>query len=370
MMFTMNRRTICCKMAPTPMMTESLSVTAHAFADACNATMALALPAYVSNTIKLHHLTYRMIRMRFGLSANLAVRVIRRVAAAMTAGRGRHRKPCTFRPTSIDYDARIFAYRERDETASVAVLGGRIHVPLILGEFQRRALAGKMPTATIVQKGNRWFIHIVVDDIEADPVQGPPLGVDMGIRKTAATSHGTLHDGQARRQFKEDRARIRASLQSKGTPGTKRVLRRLSGYEHRRIRHENHVLSRRIVAEAVKVHCGTIRMEQLTQIRQRTKLRNRHTNRMMSGWSFGQLQTFIAYKAKRAGLAVEYVDPAYTSTTCPRCGREGTRRQEVFSCTACGEMHADLVGALNIAGGGVVNHRESGQGVGARAAHT
>ena len=358
-------------MAPTPTMARSLSATCMAFADACNATLELALPSNTSNNIKLHHLAYKMIRERFKLSANLAVRAVRRVSGAMTAAKKRGRNPGVFRPTSIDYDTRIFAYREKDETVSLTVMDGRIHVPLTLGDFQRRALTGKKPTAaTIVHKGTRWFAHIVVDDVDADPIEGPPLGVDLGIRNTATTSNGTLHDGQARRRFKEDRARIRASLQSKGTSGAKRVLRKLSGYENRRIRYENHVLSKKIVNEAVKAHCGAIRLELLTNIRQRCKIKNRHMNRMMSGWSFGQLQTFIEYKAKRAGLVVQYVDPAYTSQTCPKCGQRGTRRQDVFRCLTCGVMHADVVGALNIAGGGVVNPRESRRDVVASAAHT
>jgi IS605 OrfB family transposase len=351
-------------------MAAQLSATATAFADACNATLAIAVPANVSNNIKLHHLAYGMIRERFKLSANLAVRAVRRVAGAMTAAKKRKQNPVAFRPSSIDYDARIFDYREKDETVSLTVMGGRIHVPLVLGDFQRRALAGKKPTAaTIVRKGPQWFAHIVVEDADAEPVTGPPMGVDLGIRNTAATSHGTLYDGQRRRKFKEDRARIRASLQSKGTAGAKRVLRRLSGYENRRIHHENHVLSKHIVGEAVKAHSGIIRLEQLVHIRQRCKIRNRHMNRMMSGWSFGQLQTFISYKATRAGIAVEFVNPAYTSQTCPKCGERGTRSGDVFRCTTCGTMHADVVGALNIAGGGVVNHCESRRDVVVSATH-
>jgi hypothetical protein len=57
---------------------------------------------------------------------------------------------------------------------------------------------------------------------------------------------------------------------------------------------------------------------------------------------------------------VSYVDPAYTSQTCPKClvqdcrSRNGRR----FNCVACGyEEHADVVGALNINGGeAVVNY--------------
>ena len=341
-------------MVPTPTMATSLTATCAAFAQACAATLALAAPKKTSNNIALHHLAYGMIRERFGLSANLAVRVVRRVSAAMTAAKATGTRPRGFEPTSIDYDARIFAYRPQDETVSLTVVGGRIHVPLRLGAYQRAALVDTRPTsATVVKRGRTWAIHIVVEEPDAPRRTGPPLGIDLGIRNTAATSLGTLHDGQARQQFKAERQRIRSSLQSKGTRGATAVLRRVAGTERRRIRHENHELSRHIVDEALKAHAGAIRLERLTGIRQRTRVWNKHSNRLAAGWSFGQLQQFVAYKAKRAGLIVEYVDPRYTSQDCSSCRARGERQGDRFRCTACGlVLHADLNAARNIAAGG------------------
>ena len=341
-------------MAPTPTMAASLAATGVAFAAACAATLDLAAPRGLSNNIALHHLAYAMIRERFALSANLAVRVVRRVAAAMTAAKATGKRPRRFEPTSIDYDARIFAYRPQDETVSLTVVGGRIHVPLRLGAYQRAALAGKRPTAaTVVRHGRAWTIHIVVEESDDPRREGPPIGIDLGIRNTAATSLGTLHDGQARQHFKAERQRIRSSLQSRGTRGARRVLKRLAGAEPRRIRHENHELSRHLIDEALKAHGGVIRLERLTGIRQRTRVWNRHSNRLVAGWSFGQLQSFVAYKAKRKGLVVEFVDPYHTSKECSRCHALGERRVDVFRCTACGlVMHADLNAACNIAAGG------------------
>jgi putative transposase len=343
-------------MAPTPVMVRQLSATCASFAAGCNTALAAAVSARTTNAVAIQKLCYRDIRGRFNLSANLAVRACRRVSAAMNAAKARGRKPIEFKPTSIDYDARIFDYRELDETVSLTVVGGRIHVPIVLGRFQREALTGKKPTSAIVcRKGHRWFIHIVIDEPDAPPKSGPAMGVDMGIRNTAATSNGTLHDGLKRRDYKENRAKIRASLQSRNTRGSRRVLRRLKRREQRRITSENHVLSKSIVSEALKAGSGIIRLERLKGIRERTKIRNRHTNRMMSGWSFGQLQHFIDYKARRAGLAIQFVEPAYTSKTCAKCGSPGTRRQDVFKCQTCGVAHADINAAENIRAGGVAS---------------
>lgn len=359
----MSKRTIKCKMAPTPVMIESLRKTCDVFAEACNSVLDLALPKNISNNIKLHHLAYKTIRQRFGLSANLAVRAIRRVSAAMVAAKRRKKKPFEFHPTSVDYDARIFDYREKDETVSLTVIGGRIHIPLVLGTYQRDALRGKRPTAaTVVRSGRDWYIHIVVEDTDESSRSGPALGVDLGIRNIATLSNGKNFAGKELQKVKNQFRKVRSSLQSKGTPGARCVLKRLSGRERRRISWENHNLSRVVVREAVDGGFGTIRMENLKGIRDRTRTWNRHLNRMMSGWSFGELQRFIRYKAERSGIAVEFVNPSMTSQTCHVCLSPGVRNKETFSCTTCGVMDADINASANIAAGGVaVSTPESGQ---------
>lgn len=59
--------------------------------------------------------------------------------------------------------------------------------------------------------------------------------------------------------------------------------------------------------------------------------------------------SFIAYKAKLAGIKVVYVDPAYTSQTCPKCGKHNKAQDRHYACHACGyTTHRDRVGAINI----------------------
>ena len=340
-------------------MARALSATCTVFARACDSILATALEHDEFNAIGLQKLAYRQIRDEFPLTANLTVRAIRRVVAALTmAVREKKPLPKKFKPTSVDYDSRIFTYREADETVSISTVHSRLHIPLKLGDYQRKALAGKRPTAAVLCRvGKYWDFNIVVEDDDASSPGDGTMGVDLGIRNTAATSFDSLHSGTTRQAYKAECQRVRSSLQSKGTKGTKRALQRLSGKERRRIRHENHVLSRTIVNEAVRHECGVLRMEQLKGIRGRTKVWNKHLNRIMAGWSFYELQQFVEYKALHSGIVVEYVNPAYTSQTCSTCGQLGERSGDVFRCTACGEFHADVNAARNIAGGGAVVNR-------------
>jgi transposase len=93
-------------------------------------------------------------------------------------------------------------------------------------------------------------------------------------------------------------------------------------------------------------------MEQLKDIRSKTKTWSKHLNQMVAGWSFYQLQQFVTYKAAAFGNAVEFVNPAYTSQTCHHCLKSGSRKGERFTCLPRGEQHADVNASHMIALGG------------------
>lgn len=103
-------------------------------------------------------------------------------------------------------------------------------------------------------------------------------------------------------------------LQSKGTLSAKRMLKHISGKEKRLMRDVNHRVSKEIVEFAIKNGASTIGLEDLTGIRDSTISKIPKKNRYNhSSWAFRQLQSFIEYKAREAGITTYYVDPAYTS---------------------------------------------------------
>ena len=57
----------------------------------------------------------------------------------------------------------------------------------------------------------------------------------------------------------------------------------------------------------------------------------------------------IEYKANWEGIPVMFVNEAYTSQLCWRCGKKGKRAKRRFLCQNCGlDFNADLNGARNI----------------------
>ena len=119
----------------------------------------------------------------------------------------------------------------------------------------------------------------------------------------------------------------------------------------------NHKISKQIIAKA-KGTQRAIALEDLSGIRLRQKVRKADKQRF-GNWAFFQLDSFLGYKAKIAGVPVVYVDPRNTSHTCSICGfvsKTNRKSQSIFSCFNCGfTANADFVGAVNIASKAIVN---------------
>ena len=224
-------RTLICKLNPTIDQRAELDSTLTAFADACNAIAEVARSIHTTNKVKVQHSCYQEIRAQFGLSANLTIRAIARVCSALKVKSKMH---STFDPTSIDYDQRIFSFREWDWTFSLTLLHGRVRLEAELTQRQRATLQGKHPTAAVLVKrrdGSYW-LHVQLSS-EAPPVMEHRgvLGVDLGRRRVAVDSDGTIYEATEVNKLREHYPKVRRSLQRKGTKGSKRALKRLSGRE-------------------------------------------------------------------------------------------------------------------------------------------
>jgi putative transposase len=343
--------TIACKLAPTPEQLAALDATLVAFADACNYIADVARQEHTTNKVNVQHACYRAVRDRFGLSANLAIRAIARVCAALQV---KSKARSTFAPTSIDYDQRIFSFREWDWTFSLTLLESRARLATVLGDYQKGRLKGHTPTsATLVKRRDgTCFLHVQLKRLAPTPsTPTGTLGVDLGRRRVAVDSDATSYEATDVNQVRAHYPKVRRSLQAKGTKEAKRLLKRLSGRETRHMRAINHAISKQLIEKA-QATGRQIALEDLTGIRERTKVRKPQRYGHHS-WSFYQLRQCVAYKAHAAGVPLVLVDPAYTSQTCHLCRHRGHRSGLKFSCTRCNVvMDADWNAAMNIAAAG------------------
>ena len=330
-------RTVVCKLAPTPEQRGEIEATLVAFARACDFAAETAREIGSTNKVTVQHAGYRQIRSTFGLSANLAIRAIARACAALKVPEKMH---SAFAPTSVDYDARIFSFRERDWTVSLTLLHARARIKTHLGDRQRSLLKGREPTAAVLVKrrDGALFLHVqLTDQAPAPIVPAGMMGVDLGIKHLAVTDDGETFSGDAVEAVRRRYQRRRRELQPQRTKSARRRLRKIRTRERDFRKQENHVISKRLVEKA-KGTSAAIAVEDLAGIAARTTARKADRSRM-KGWAFSQLQQFLSYKALAAGIPLILVDPAYTSQQCSACGytaRNNRRSRDAFECQGCG----------------------------------
>lgn len=136
---------------------------------------------------------------------------------------------------------------------------------------------------------------------------------------------------------------IRKKLQRQGKFS---LLQKIKNKESRIVKNINHHISKKIVDIAMSEKSG-IRFENLKGIR-KNKKHSRSFRYSLNSWSYYQIQKFTEYKAKKQGVEVAYVAPAYTSQTCSRCGSLGNRDRKKFQCVCGHADHADVNASFNI----------------------
>lgn len=345
-------KTVKCKLIVSNDQALALTETMVKFAAACNEIADYARRQKITHTFAIQALYYRYIRLAYGLSANHAIRVCNRVTNNKTGK--------TFRPTSVMIDDKLARYIEPSGEMSVLAAGGRIRMKLSIGEYQRSLLTGRNVTAGTIsydRRINQFFANICIELPDVPACGSNPLGVDLGINRIATTSTGLVLSGREVNRKREKFARVKASLQKRGTKGAKRVLKRLAGRERRYQSNTNHTISKRIVRLA-KENDSFICLENLKGITARTMKHGKHHRRSMGRWAFYQLRQYIAYKAAESGVLVVFIDPRNTSKTCSVCGAIGIRKKHRFSCSSCGFVgDADVQAAINIAAKGAFANR-------------
>ena len=88
--------------------------------------------------------------------------------------------------------------------------------------------------------------------------------------------------------------------------------------------------------------------EDLTFVAKKRDKKSKAYNRKMSQWVKGVLDDRLEYKLKYNGIKVTDVNAAYTSQVCSECGRFGIRDNDLFTCSHCGTMDANINASKNI----------------------
>ena len=227
----------------------------------------------------------------------------------------------------------------------------RIAVRTSMTDRQKQILADtKRGTMRMVYKGRKIVAQIVYEAAEPEySDDGNVMGVDLGIKCPAVSyvSDGSVKfygNGRQNKYIRRHYKYLRRKFQKAKHP---EALERINNKEQRIMKDIDHKLSHTIIETAVAHDVKVIKIERLANIRSTTRT-SRKNNHSLHTWSFYRLSQYIEYKARLAGIKVEYVNPAYTSQTCPVCGHVHHASDRNYVCKCGFHVHRDLLGAINI----------------------
>ena len=191
---------------------------------------------------------------------------------------------------------------------------------------------------------------------------GKAGGLDIGVIHLGMVSDGQealAVSGRGLRSVKQGRAKAQGKLQKKRArtkPGSKRR-KRLNRARHRTsqkseqiTRNALHHAANQIVAFCVGHLVTVLYAGDLGSLNHKKRhRRSRRINQAVGSMEFGRFEQYLEYKLRRHGISLVKISEAYTSQTCPHCGRLTKVAGRTYRCRACGyRAHRDGVGAVNI----------------------
>jgi IS605 OrfB family transposase len=343
-----------------------LKETRAAYTKGCNFVSELVFEKENVKTRQINDLVYYSLRGNFGLLSQMTQSVVRTVVARYKTNKSNGHARSLVKFKRFEYDlvrGKDYSFKKND-TISIGTLNGRTIVPFeTKGMSQFLDGSWKFGTAKLVNKHNKWFIHIPVTkeivEFEASTFKNI-VGIDVGVNFIA-----TSYDSNDKtlffsgKQVKHKRAKYkkaRQDLQKRQTPSARRKLKQIGDRENRWMTDVNHQVSKALVKHYGKNTLFV--MEDLTGIRSATeKVRLKHRYLTVS-WAFFQLRQMMDYKAKLNQSLTIFVDPKYSSQQCPKCKHTARnnrdKKKHLFSCKKCVyRSNDDRIGAMNMYSSGI-----------------
>ncbi len=243
--------------------------------------------------------------------------------------------------------------------------------PALLLPLPAEYHAANLRRVELTWRADHYELCLTLDTDEPLPPlrdDGEVAGVDLGEVHIAAVTttkrHALVVSGRQLRSCKQWRNKVHSVLQehlSRCQPGSRRAQRLLkrkalvSAKLYRQQRDLLHQAARKQAARKVVDYCqeeevSRIAVGDVRDIQTGVSLGKR-TNQKISQWPHGQFARYVAEKAARLGISMEWIDEAYSTKTCSVSGhvQPSSPRGRRFRCAGCGaRVHRDVNGSANI----------------------
>ncbi len=332
---------------PTPQTKELLST----FREMVNDAIRICLTENVRGRLRLRDRIYREFQEKYGVLSCFPYSVAEIAWSIVKKHKRWQRRPNARRLVfkmdagnfSLNYSILSLPFRK----------GGRVLVPLRYGEYQRSFLMDKtLKRGSVTMTESSIIIAFSKEAPSREPSR--KVGFDLN-EKSIVGSDGTRHDLSEVARL-HTLYGIRRSKFYEKHPRDRRLKKKFASCrrETERVKQELHRVSTLII-ERARANNEAIVLERLKGIRyahQRGNGEGRIKRRRIALWPFRMLQSFIDYKARWAGVPVEYVSASFTSKKCNVCGFINHKlklTERSWLCPQCGaKLERDLNAAINI----------------------
>ncbi len=212
---------------------------------------------------------------------------------------------------------------------------------------------GRILSVTVRRRANRWFVSVTVEEdiIDPKPIQGAPVGVDLGVKTLVTLSDGTTFDNPralGRRMRKLRKLHKSLSRKRKGSKNREKAKLKLAKMYLRVFNIRQDTLHK-VTTYLAKSHSKVVIEDLLVS----GMMKNRRLARVIADVGFYEFRRQLEYKCQWYGSELIVVSRTFPSSKlCSRCGhrkKELSLSERVYECEQCGyEIDRDLNAALNL----------------------
>jgi putative transposase len=221
-----------------------------------------------------------------------------------------------------------------------------------------RGFEGRILSATIRHRADRWFVSLCVErpafaQRQSVRTSKSVVGIDLGLRSTAVVFDGVTRVVAPHKALERDLKKLRRldrelARRQPGSQNREKARRRLARLHYRiACRRQDHLHSLSSHLARTK---SVIVVEDLNVA---GMLRNRHLSRAITDAGMGEFRRQLTYKCDWYGSTLIVANRWFPSTkTCSSCGfvkRSLSLGERIFSCDSCGFLaDRDENAAMNL----------------------
>lgn len=218
---------------------------------------------------------------------------------------------------------------------------------------EKTKVEGKILSATVSRQADRWYVSLTVEIELPDPkpVEGPMIGIDLGLAAFAATSQGEIF--KAPKPLTKSLKRLRRlsqqhSRKEKGSNNRRKSALRLAK-AHRKIGNQRIDFHHKLSTILAKTK-STIVVEDLDV---KSMQQNRRLSKGIADASWGTFLRMLEYKTRWHGShfikAPKYYASSKTCSCCQHIQDKMPLHIRNWSCEKCGKNHdRDINAAKNL----------------------